>query len=59
MEANGHRVLFMSGDDLEAKLQVGEIITNIGFAPIDLGTLSDSRIQQAKGPLVLQNLIKL
>ena len=59
VEANGHRVLFMSGDDLEAKLQVGEIITNIGFAPIDLGTLSAGRIQQAQGPLALQNLIKL
>ena len=59
VEANGHRVIFMSGDDIEAKLQVGEMISNIGFAPIDLGTLSDGRIQQAKGPLALQNLIKL
>ncbi|MEO8854375.1 MAG: NAD(P)-binding domain-containing protein [Ginsengibacter sp.] len=59
VEANGHRVLFMSGDDLEAKLEVGEIITNIGFASIDLGNLSASKVQQAKGPLALQNLIKL
>ncbi len=59
VQANGHRVLFMSGDDLEAKLQVGEMIKNIGFAPIDLGTLSAGRVQQAKGPLALQNLIKL
>jgi len=59
VQANGHRVLFMSGDDLEAKLQVGEMIKNIGFAPIDLGTLSAGRVQQAKGPLALQNFIKL
>ena len=59
VEANGNRVIFMSGDDLEAKLQVGEIISNIGFAPIDLGNLSAGKVQQAKGPLALQNLIKL
>lgn len=58
-EANGHRVLFISGDDEEAKVQVSEMITAIGFAPIDLGTLSAGRLQQAKGPLALQNLIKL
>ena len=59
MVANGHRVLFMSGDDQEAKRQVAEMITDIGFAPIDLGTLSAGSIQQAKGPLALQNLIQL
>ncbi|MDQ2718762.1 MAG: NAD(P)-binding domain-containing protein [Bacteroidota bacterium] len=59
VQENGHRVLFMSGDDNEAKQQVGEMIKNIGFAPIDLGTLSAGRVQQAKGPLALQNLIKL
>lgn len=59
VEENGHRVLFMSGDDNEAKQQVSEMIKSIGFAPIDLGTLSAGRVQQAKGPLALQNLIKL
>ncbi|MEJ7677974.1 MAG: hypothetical protein WKG06_08950 [Segetibacter sp.] len=59
VQANGHRVLFISGDDNEAKQQVGEMIKNIGFAPVDLGTLSAGRLQQAKGPLALQNLIKL
>ncbi len=60
VEANGHRVLFLSGDDNEAKMQVIEIIKNIGFAPIDLGSLSaGGKLQQAKGPLSLQNFIKL
>lgn len=57
--ANGHRVLFISGDDIEAKEQVGEMIKNIGFAPVDLGSLSAGKLQQAKGALALQNLIKL
>ena len=58
--ANGHRVLFVSGDDKEAKVQVSEMIKDIGFAPVDLGSLSvDGRLQQAKGALSLVNFIKL
>ena len=59
VQENGHRVLFMSGDDAESKQQVGEMITTIGFAPVDLGTLSAGKLQQAKGALALQNFIKL
>jgi hypothetical protein len=57
---NGHRVLFVSGDDKEAKTAVNEVINTIGFAPVDLGSLSiGSKFQQAKGALSLLNLIKL
>ena len=56
---DGHRVLFVSGDEEAAKAQVSELIKDIGFAPIDLGSLSAGKLQQAKGVLVLQNLIKL
>lgn len=57
---NGHRVLFVSGDDKEAKTAVNEVIITIGFAPVDLGSLSvGSKFQQAKGALSLLNLIKL
>lgn len=59
VEANGHRVLFISGDDNEAKEEVSEMIKNIGFAPVDLGSLSAGKLQQAKGALALQNFIKL
>lgn len=59
VEANGHRVLFISGDDHEAKEEVSEMIKNIGFAPVDLGSLSAGKLQQAKGALALQNFIKL
>ena len=59
IEATGHRVLFMSGDDEEAKQQVGDLIKDLGFAPVDLGSLTAGKLQQAKGALALQNLIKL
>ena len=59
-EANGRRVLFISGDDKEAKTEVSEIIKDLGFAPVDLGLLADGgKLQQAKGALSLQNFIKL
>ena len=59
-EANGRRVLFISGDDKEAKAEVGDIIKDLGFTPVDLGLLADGgKLQQAKGALSLQNLIKL
>ena len=60
VEANGHRVLFISGDDNEAKAQVNEMIKDIRFAPVDLGSLSEGgKLQQAKGALSLQNFVKL
>lgn len=60
IEGNGHRVLFISGNNAEAKAVVSEVIEDIGFAPVDLGLLSEGgKLQQAKGPLSLLNLIKL
>jgi predicted dinucleotide-binding enzyme len=59
-EANGRRVLFISGDDLEAKQQVRELLENCGFFVIDLGRLRDGgKIQQAGGPFAGLNLIQL
>jgi predicted dinucleotide-binding enzyme len=57
---NGHRVLFVSGDDQGAKDLVSEAITEIGFAPVDLGSLAvGSKFQQAKGALATLNLVKI
>lgn len=57
---NGHRVLFISGDDQAAKAEVSELIETLGFAPIDLGSLAvGSTYQQAKGTFSTLNLIKL
>ncbi len=60
-QCGGHRVLFMSGDDVAAKRQVAEILEKIGFATIDLGTLATgARLQQSpSGPLPRLNLIQL
>ncbi len=37
--SGGQRVLFYSGDDAEAKAQVGKLIAATGFFPVDLGVL--------------------
>jgi hypothetical protein len=60
-EAGGSRVLFFSGNDAEAKSTVASIIEKMGYAGIDLGSLSEGgKFQQLPGgPLPLHNLIKL
>jgi hypothetical protein len=45
----GRRVIFFSGDDIGAKQAFNSLITDAGFAGIDLGALADSRIQQFPG----------
>jgi 8-hydroxy-5-deazaflavin:NADPH oxidoreductase len=57
----GRRVLFLSGDHVRAKAEVGRLIRQIGFASIDLGGLVDGgKLQQfPNGPLRGLNLIKL
>ncbi|CAO3438569.1 NADPH-dependent F420 reductase [Azospirillum endophyticum] len=56
----GKRVLFYSGDDAEAKAQVGALIDRLGFFGIDLGSLAvGSRLTQFPGgPLPALNLVK-
>jgi predicted dinucleotide-binding enzyme len=45
-------VLFVSGDDSEAKKPVRDLIEQIGFEPVDLGSLAiGGRLQQLGGPL--------
>lgn len=60
-QAGGRRVIFFCGDHLRAKIEVGRLITQLGFAGIDLGSLSSgARLQQfPDGPLWGQNLIRL
>ena len=41
----------IAGDDAEAKKTVSSLIDAIGFAPIDLGGLAVSRIQEPEQPL--------
>ncbi|MET0283440.1 MAG: NADPH-dependent F420 reductase [Polyangiales bacterium] len=57
----GQRVLFLSGDDAEAKTQVSKLIERLQFFPIDLGTLQQAAhlTQFPGGPLPAHNLVRL
>lgn len=50
-------VLFVSGDDDSAKKAVSDLIEQMGFSPIDIGSLAvGGRLQQLGGPLAGVNL---
>jgi len=54
----GRRVIFVSGDDSEAKNVIKGLIESFGFYPIDLGGLvTGGRLQQAGGPLAGRDLV--
>ena len=56
----GRRVLFLSGDDADAKAQVGALIERLGFFGIDLGPLllGARLVQFPGGPLPALNLVR-
>ena len=56
----GRRVLFYSGDDAQAKAEVGRLIDRIGFFGVDLGPLSVGArlVQFPGGPLPALNLVR-
>jgi 8-hydroxy-5-deazaflavin:NADPH oxidoreductase len=59
-EGNGRRVIFISGNDVEANAEVAGLVEKLGFAPIILGKLTEGGLlQQYGGPLVIQNLVKI
>jgi predicted dinucleotide-binding enzyme len=59
-EAGGRRVIFVSGDDADAKADVVALFDEAGFAPIDLGDLATGgAMQQIHHPLAGLNLIQL
>jgi 8-hydroxy-5-deazaflavin:NADPH oxidoreductase len=59
-EAGGQRVLFLSGDVIDAKSEVIALFRNAGFFVIDLGGLrTGSGMQQVGGPLAGVNLVRL
>jgi len=58
--AGGQRVIFVSGDDADAKAEVGALFQDAGFAAIDLGDLATGgAMQQIHHPLAGVNLIRL
>jgi predicted dinucleotide-binding enzyme len=59
-EAGGQRVMFVSGDDADARSQVVRLFADAGFSAIDLGDLATGGLlQQVGGPLAGANLIRL
>jgi 8-hydroxy-5-deazaflavin:NADPH oxidoreductase len=58
-EAGGQRVIFVSGDDSDAKKEVVALFEAAGFAAIDLGDLATGgEMQQIHHPLAGLNLIR-
>jgi predicted dinucleotide-binding enzyme len=59
-EAGGRRVIFVSGDDADAKADAVALFQDAGFAVIDLGDLATGgAMQQIHHPLAGINLIRL
>lgn len=53
-------MIFLSGDDAQAKAAVVELFDAAGFFPIDLGDLvAGGRMQQLGSPLASHNLVRL
>jgi hypothetical protein len=45
------RVIFLAGDDPEAKEIVADLIKQIGFGPLDTGSMAESKIQEPGTPV--------
>ena len=59
-QAGGQRVIFLSGDDADAKSAVAALFGDAGFFVIDLGGLREGgRMQQLGAPLAGHDLIRL
>jgi 8-hydroxy-5-deazaflavin:NADPH oxidoreductase len=57
-EAGGQRVIFVSGDDAEAKSDVVALFEDADFFVIDLGGLGEGgHMQQVSAPLARHNLV--
>lgn len=50
------RAIPLAADDTEAKVVVSQLIESLGFAPLDMGSLADSRIQQPGQPIYNKTL---
>ncbi len=59
-EAGGRRVIFLSGNDADARSDVASLFQDAGFAAIDLGDLAiGGELQQIHHPLAGVDLIRL
>ena len=56
----GRLIVFLAGDDSEAKTIVSTFIDSMGFAPVDLGELRMGRLMQVgTGPLTGLHALRL
>lgn len=63
-DGRGRRVIFLSGDDTAAVTKVATLADQLGFAPVQLGRLTEGgTLVQARehtwGPLIFQDLVKV
>lgn len=55
----GRRVMFVSSNDEGAEASMGQLVADLGFAPILLGKVSEGgKLIDKDGALILQNIIK-
>ncbi|WP_439885396.1 NADPH-dependent F420 reductase [Pseudomonas syringae] len=55
----GRQVMFVWSRDQEANSTVIQLVEQLGFAPISLGTIADGgKLLGLGGPLILQNIVK-
>ena len=58
--SDGPLVIFLAGDDTDAKATVRALIDSLGLAPVDLGELRQGgRLMQAGGPLIALHVAKI
>jgi 8-hydroxy-5-deazaflavin:NADPH oxidoreductase len=58
--SDGRLVIFLAGDDTDAKATVSTFIESLGLAPVDLGDLRQGgRLMQVGGPLSGLHVVKI
>jgi 8-hydroxy-5-deazaflavin:NADPH oxidoreductase len=58
--SDGRLVIFLAGDDTDAKATVSMLIDSLELAPVDLGTLRQGgRLMQVGGPLIALHVVKI
>jgi predicted dinucleotide-binding enzyme len=57
---DGRLVVFLAGDDADAKATVSAFVDSLGFAPVDIGGVRDGRLMQVGGgPLSGLQVVKI
>jgi 8-hydroxy-5-deazaflavin:NADPH oxidoreductase len=57
--SDGPLVIFLAGDDTDAKAAVSTFVDSLGLAPVDLGELREGRLMQFGMPLNSLHVVKI